>query len=96
MALIFGIGSVVHQNLGEKMLLLFSDPRFKGDMDMARPFAPLHSHAIDNNSGQPGGKLGFASELAQMLESGQQRILYRVLGIRFISQESIGATIEIW
>jgi len=31
-----------------------------------------------------------------MLESSQQRILYRVLGIRCISQKSVGASIEIW
>ena len=63
-------------------------------MDMARPFAQLHSHAIDNNSGQPRGKLGLASELAQMLESSQQRILYRVLGISFISQKSVRPTVK--
>jgi len=66
MALIFGIGSVVHQNVGEKMLLLFSGPRFEGYMDMARPFAQLHSRAIDNNSGQPRSQLGVASELVQV------------------------------
>jgi hypothetical protein len=64
-------------------------------MDMARPFAQLHPPAIDNNSGQPRGKVGLASELVQMLEGSQQRILYRVLGISFISQESIGVSLEI-
>ena len=63
-------------------------------MDMARPFAQLHSRTIDDNSCQPRGKVGLASELVQMLESRQQRILYRVLGIRFISQESVGVSIE--
>ncbi len=55
-------------------------------MDMARPFAQLHFRTIDHNSGQPGGELGLASELVPMLESSQHRILYRVLGIRSISQ----------
>jgi hypothetical protein len=55
----------------------------------------MHSCAIDNNSGQPRRKLRVASELVQMLESSQQRILYRVLGIGFISQKSTGASIEI-
>jgi hypothetical protein len=45
----------------------------------------LHSRAIDNNSGQPRGKLRIASELVQMLESCHQRILHRILGIRSIS-----------
>jgi hypothetical protein len=45
----------------------------------------MHSCAIDNNSGQPRRKLRLASELVQMLESSQQRILYRVLGISFVS-----------
>jgi hypothetical protein len=64
-------------------------------MDLARPFAQLHPGAIADNRRQPSGHLRLSPELVQMLVSGQQGFLHRILCVSRIPQESEGTTMEI-
>jgi hypothetical protein len=63
-------------------------------MDLVGPLAQLHARGIGHNSGQPCGHLRLTSELVDVLVSGQECVLNRILRIRRIFQKTISASEE--